>query len=64
MILLFMKEGFPFAWDLFLKNSADSYLCFQLALHYAVSYFFFLYQSPFLCMFFDSISSNIDSRFS
>ena len=43
-------------------KSADSYLCFRLALLHSVSYFFFLYQSPSstLCTVFDSISSNID----
>ena len=57
-----VKEGLPFARDLSLENSADSYLCFQLALLHSVSYFFFLYQSPSssLCTVFDSISSNID----
>ena len=45
-----------------LENSADSYLCFRLALLHSVSYFFFLYRSPSssLCTVFDSISSNID----
>ena len=58
----YVKEGLPFAQDLSLENFADSYLCFVLALLHSVSYFFFLYQSPFssLCMVFDSISSNID----
>ena len=48
--------------DLFLENSADSYLCFRLALLHSVSSFFFLYQSPSssLCTVFDSISPNID----
>ena len=57
-----MKEGPPFPLDVSLDKSADSYLCFQLALLHSVSYFFFLYQSPFLslCMVCDSISSNID----
>ena len=57
-----VKEGLPFAQDLSLENSADSYLCFRLALLHSVSYFFFLYQSPSssLCTVFDSISSNID----
>ena len=60
-LIVYVKEGLPFAWDLSLENSADSYLCFQLALFHSVSYFFFLYQSPLsLCMVFDSISSNID----
>ena len=57
-----VKEGLPFARDLSLENSPDSYLCFQLALLHSVSYFFFLYRSPSsaLCTVFDSISSNID----
>ena len=57
-----MKEGLLFARDLSLENSADSYLCFRLALLHSVSYFFFLYRSPSsaLCTVFDSISSNID----
>ena len=57
-----MKEGIPFARDLSLENSADSYLCFRLALLHSASYLFFLYRSPSsaLCMVFDSISSNID----
>ena len=61
-LAVYVKEGLPFAQDLSLENSADSYLCFQLALLHSVSYFFFLYQSPSsaLCTVFDSISSNID----
>ena len=57
-----VKEGLPFARDLSLENSADSYLCFRLALLHSVTYFFFLCQSPSLslCTVFDSISSNID----
>ena len=35
-----VKEGLPFAQDLFLEKSADSYLCFQLNLLHSVSYFF------------------------
>ena len=27
-LAVYVKEGFPFAWDLSLENSADSYLCF------------------------------------
>ena len=27
-LVVCVKEGFPFAWDLSLENSADSYLCF------------------------------------
>ena len=60
-LAVYVKEGLPFARDLFLENSADSYLCFRLALLYSVSYFFFLYQSrSAFCTAFDSISSNID----
>ena len=61
-LAVYVKEGFPFARDLSLENSADSYLCFRLALLHSVSYFFFLYRSPSsaLCTVFDSISSNID----
>ena len=59
---VYVKEGLPFAHDLSLENSADSYLCFWLALLHSVSYVFFLYQSPpfMLCTDFYSISSNID----
>ena len=61
-LAVYVKEGLLFVRDLPLENSADSYLCFQLALLHLVSYFFFLYQSPslLLCIVFDSISSNID----
>ena len=61
-LAVYVKEGLPSAWELSLENSADSYLCFLLALLHSVSYFFFLCQSPSLslCMVFDSISFNID----
>ena len=42
-LAVYVKEGLPFAWDLSLENSADSYLCFRLALLHSVSCFFFLY---------------------
>ena len=42
-LAVYVKEGLPFAWDLSLESSADSYLCFWLALLHLVSYFFFLY---------------------
>ena len=41
-LAVYVKEGLPFTRDLSLENSADSYLCFRLALLYSVSYFFFL----------------------
>ena len=65
-LAVYVKEGLPFARDLSLENSADSYLCFQLALLHSVSYFFFLCWSfsLSLCMVFDSISSKIDEVFS
>ena len=52
-LVVYVKERLPFSWDLSLKNSAESYLCFQLDLLHSVSYFFFLYRSPFqsLCSF-------------
>ena len=61
-LTVYMKEGLSFAQDLSLENSANSNLCFQLALLHSVSYFFFLYRSPSsaLCTAFDSISSNTD----
>ena len=61
-LAVYVKEGLPFAQDLSLENSADSYLCFRLALFHSVSYFFVLYQPPSssLCTVFDPISSNTD----
>ena len=61
-LAVYVKEGLPYAWDLLLENSADSYLCFRLALLLSVSYFFFLYRLPSLslCTVFYSISSKID----
>ena len=41
-LAVYVKEGLPFAQDLSLDNSADSYLCFRLALPLPVSYTFFL----------------------
>ena len=65
-LAVYVKGGFPFACDLSLENSADSYLGFRVALLHSLSYFFFLYWSPSssLCTMFDSISSNIDEVFS
>ena len=51
-LAVYVKEGLPFARDLSLENSADSYLCFRLALLRS--------PSSSLCTFFDSVSSNID----
>ena len=61
-LAVYVKEGLPFAHDISLENSADSYLCFRLALLHSVSFFLFLYLSPSssLCTVFHSISSNID----
>ena len=61
-LAVYVKERLPFAQDLSLENSADSYICFWLALLHSVSHFIFLYRSPSsaLCTIFDSISSNID----
>ena len=43
VLAVYAKEGLPFARDISLENSADSYLCFRLVLLYLVSFFFFLY---------------------
>ena len=61
-LAVYGKEGLPFARDLSLENSPDSYLRFRLALLHSVSYLFFFYRSPSLslCTVFGSISSNID----
>ena len=61
-LTVYVKEELPFTKDLSLENSAHSYQCFGLALLHSVSYFFFLYGSPFssLCTVFDSTSSTID----
>ena len=64
LLLLYsvVLERLSFSRDISLENSADSYLCFQLALLQSVLHFFFLYQSPFstLCRVFKSISTNMD----
>ena len=59
---VYVKQGLLFARELFLVNSADSYLWFWLALLHSLSYFFFLNWSPSLslCMVLECISSNID----
>ena len=61
-LAVYVKEGLPFTWDLSVEKSADSYLCFRLALLHSLSYFFFLFRSPSssLCTGFGSVSSNID----
>ena len=61
-LAFYVKEGLLFARVLSLENSADSYLCFRLAILPPISYFFFLYRSPSLslCPVFYSISSNIE----
>ena len=63
VLAVYVNKGLCFAQDLSLENSADSYLCFWLALLHSLSYFFFLYRSPSLslCMVFDSLSSNIEA---
>ena len=60
-LAVYVKEGLPFAQDLSLEKSADSYICFWLDLLESVSYFIFLYwsTSSSLCTVFDSILSNI-----
>ena len=59
---VYVMERLPFAWDLSLENSMNSYLRFQLALLHSVPYVFFLYQLPSasLCTVFYSVPSIID----
>ena len=61
-LIVYVKQGLPFARDLSLENSPDSYLCFRLTLLHSLPYFFFLYHSPSLslCTVYHSISSKID----
>ena len=61
-LAVYVKKGLPFVQELSLAKSADSYLCFRLALLHSVPYFLFFYRSPSssLCTVFYSISSNID----
>ena len=61
-LAVYLKEGLPFARDLSLENSADSYSCYRMALLHSVPYFFFLYRSPSssLCTVFDSVSFVMD----
>ena len=56
-LVVYAREGLPIARELSLKNSADSRLCFRLALFHSVPYFFSPYGSPSssLCTVFDSI---------
>ena len=51
-LAVYVKKGLPFAQDLSLENSADSYLCFQQA--------FYRSPSSSLHTVFDFISPNID----
>ena len=59
---VYVKVGLPFA----LEYTLCSYLCFQQALLYSVSYLFFLYGSPslYFCIIFYTILSNINGDFS
>ena len=60
-LAVYVEEGLPFAWDVSLENSADVYLCFQLALLHSLSYFFSLLITFFIFVHgFYSISSTID----
>ena len=49
-LAIYVKEGLPFARDLSLENSADSYLCFRLALLHCVLLLF-----PLLITFFSFV---------
>ena len=62
VLAVYVKEGLPFAQNLSLENSAILAYVFSWLYFTVVSHFFFRYQTAFLslCMFFDSISSNVD----
>ena len=64
-LAVYVKKGLPFARDLSLENSADSYSSFLLILLHSMSYFF-LYRSPSsaLCTVFHSTLFNIDEGLS
>ena len=49
-LIVYVKEGLSFTWDVSLEKFADSFLCFQLALYYSASYFFFLCWVPSLSL--------------
>ena len=62
-LAVYVKNELPFARDVSLENSADSFLSFRLALFYSVSYFSFVYRlSPYssLCTVFDAVLSSIN----
>ena len=61
-LAVYVKKGLPFARSLSLENSADSDVCFWLALLHSVSCLFFVcpWPSLSLCTLFDSISANVD----
>ena len=60
-LAVYVNKELPFARDLSLKNSADSYLCFWLTLLHSVPCFFFLSVTFFVLVHvFYSNSSNID----
>ena len=49
-LAVYVKEGLPFAQDLSLENSADSYFCFRLALLHSVLLLFSLSITFFVIM--------------
>ena len=51
-LAVYVKQGLPFAQDLYLENPADSYLCFSLALIHCVLLLF-----PLSITFFISVHS-------
>ena len=62
-LAVYVKNELPFARDVSLENSADSFLSFRVALFYSVSYFSFVCRlSPYssLCTAFDAVLSSIN----
>ena len=56
-LAIYVKEGIPFAQDLFLKHS-DSLVCFQFTLLHLVSSFYSNGHGPLICA--DLMPFNID----
>ena len=59
-LAVYVKEGFPFAWDISIENSADSYLFLTAFTLLSVLVFSSINHLLHLCAVFDSFSSNID----
>ena len=59
-LAVYIKEGLSVACNLSLENSADSYLCFRLALLQSVSYF--RLSRPTNLLIFLSLETNVNRK--